>query len=73
MNFTFTAPEGRESEVRPLRVYKDDRQIISCWFSASLRERLVFLFYGRVWLFVEANSHPPVNLVVNKTVFKKES
>ncbi len=50
-----------DDECRPMAVWTDGRQCISCW-TGSWKERLKFLFSGRIWLCVITNSgtQPPV-------------
>lgn len=53
---------GTAEDVVDLAVYRNESEIISCW-RPSLRERLVILFRGRVWLRVSTpTTHPPVCL-----------
>jgi hypothetical protein len=35
----------------PLPVYRDKSQVISCWY-ATIRERIRFLFTGKLWLHI---------------------
>ena len=66
-NTTFVGPEG--SGIKPLPVYKDPDQIISQW-KGSLKDRLTFLFTGRLWLGVTGPTQPPVFLAIGK-LFEK--
>ncbi len=60
-----------DEECRPLHVFRDDKQCISCW-RPTWRERLSILWYGKVWLSViGGKTQPPVWLMGNKTAFEK--
>lgn len=49
-----------DEECSSLPVFNDGSQCISCW-RASWRERLAFLFHGRMWLSVLSGAtQPPV-------------
>jgi len=53
---------GADLDVVDLPVYRDGKEIISCW-RPSWRERLSILLRGRVWLLVVTpTTHPPVFL-----------
>jgi len=55
-------PEGMtDKECSPLPVWNGDSQrCISCW-KANLKERLLFLFTGKIWLWVwYGQTQPPV-------------
>lgn len=54
--------------IEPLRAWGDGWQITSCW-RPTLRERLSILLFGRVWLTVLGNAHPPVALTGSRTYF----
>lgn len=63
-----------DKECAPLPVYVSDTHVISCW-SATFWERLIFLFKGKLWLWVWTNSgtQPPVALDISDSPFVKES
>lgn len=72
-NKTLIKPSNMtEKECSSLDVFCDDRQCISLW-KATWRERLKFLLYGKIWVYVFSGvTQPPIALSTNKTVFKKE-
>lgn len=68
-NKTLLAPTGMDN-CDSLPVFTDGKQCISLW-RPTWRERLQFLFYGRLWVYVIGGStQPPIALVIDKTVFK---
>lgn len=61
-----------DEECKPLWVYTNGVECISCW-KMSFKQRLLALLYGRVWLSVySGQTQPPVWLDCDKTVFVKE-
>lgn len=49
-----------EEECGSLRIFTDGKQCISCW-RGDWKDRLKFLFTGKVWLkVVSGNNQPPV-------------
>jgi hypothetical protein len=38
---------------------------VSCWHFPSLKQRLKFLFTGKLWFYCIADSHPPISLAVD--------
>lgn len=61
-----------DEECKPLWVYTDGLQCISCW-KMSFKQRLLALLYGKVWLSVySGQTQPPVWLDCDKTVFVNE-
>jgi hypothetical protein len=67
---TLTKPKDMtDAECKPLSVYKDGTEIISCW-RPTWRERFSILFFGRVWLHVlTTKTHAPVFLEGKKNIF----
>lgn len=63
-------PSMTEEECGSLDVYADGAGWVSCW-RPSWRERLSVLLFGRVWLGVLGQSHPPMWVSGNRTVFAK--
>ena len=66
------APPADMPDCVSLKAYREANLILSCW-EMTWRERFSALFFGKAWLHVAANYHPPVALVVAKTQFEKES
>jgi hypothetical protein len=62
-NRTFVA-QGCEE----LPAYQDDHQIISCW-EMTFEDKIHALFFGKIWLAVVGDAHPPVWLAATRTVF----
>lgn len=61
-----------DEECHSLWVNTDDVECISCW-KLTLRQRLLVLLFGRIWLGVlSGSSQPPVWLDCDKTVFVKQ-
>jgi len=50
---------GATNDIKPLPVYQNDDEIISCW-KVSLKDKLKILFSGKVWLHVKGTTMPPV-------------
>lgn len=60
-----------DEECMPLPVYNDGKQCISCW-KASLKERIIFLLTGKIWLRILSGiTQPPVCVDVNYPWEKK--
>lgn len=65
----FRESNGKHQNIPTLRFRTPKGETISCW-QASLWERIIFLFTGRIWLAVISNNQPmPKNYF---TVRKKE-
>ena len=71
-------PEGMtDKECSPLPVWNGDGQrCISCW-KANLKERLLFLFTGKMWLWIwYGQTQPPVCVDImhpfKKSFFKEK-
>ena len=61
-----------DEECSPLPIFSDGKNCISCW-RGSWKERLKFLLYGKVWIYVMSGKiQPPIAIDVNKTVFKRK-
>lgn len=59
-NKTFTKPEGwTDEECRPLPVFQNDQQIISCW-EVTDEDIEKMKKTKRIWLQIWANGQPPV-------------
>ena len=71
-NATLQKPESMtDEECKPLPIFRNDKQCISCW-CPTFKERLSVLLHGKVWLSVfSRNTQPPVWLLGEKTVFDK--
>jgi hypothetical protein len=72
-NKVLTKPESMtDEECSPLHVFNDGSNNISCW-SANLKERLVFLFTGKMWLNVlSGHTQPPVWLCCDQRPFLEQ-
>lgn len=58
-----------DEECKPLWVFSDGEQCISCW-KMNWKQRLSALFFGKVWLSVLfGETQPPVWLDCCNTVF----
>lgn len=65
--------EMSDEDCKPLWVYTDGQQCISCW-RPSFWQRLQILAFGRVWLCVlTGQTQPPVWLDGRRSVFQKEA
>ena len=66
-------PKGMtDEECGTLPVYTDGKNCVSCW-KMSWKERIKAILFGRIWLYVwSGKTQPPVSLLCDKTVFKKE-
>lgn len=61
-----------DKECKPLWVYSDGEQCISCW-KLGWKERIFALIFGNIWLSVlGGQTQPPVWIDSRKTVFEKE-
>lgn len=67
-NLLPTAPEDAPN-VRDLPCYRDNNGVISCW-QLTAAEMAEVARAGRVWLHVQARTHPPV-YVGGVSPFKK--
>jgi len=62
-NFTYKRPENlTEEQCRDLPCFRCSTHTVSCW-EFPFRDRLRFLFTGRLWLYLMMNGHPPVALM----------
>lgn len=60
-----------EHEMKDMRVWTDNKMCISCW-KATWKERLSFLLFGKVWVYVlSGGTQPPVALSVDRNIFTK--
>lgn len=60
-----------DDECGGLWCYQGDNQCISAW-TATLWERVKFLFHGRIWIGVlSGKTQPPIWLDCTKTIFKE--
>ncbi len=72
-NCTYKAPDGKSTiTIKDLKVYKDSKQIISCW-KFSLWDKIKLLFTGKLYLGVLGYSQPPVWIHVDNPFVDKES
>jgi len=70
-NKTFLRPESMtDDQCRPLRVYQDDKYIISKW-KLTFFERIQILFSGIIWLCVHANYTPPISVDLKNPFIEK--
>lgn len=61
-NFTYTTPpEMTKEECGDLPCFRSENRTISCW-EFSWRDRLRFLWTGKMWLLLISSGHPPVCL-----------
>lgn len=69
-NRNLTKPQNMtDEECGSLWVYTDSNQCVSCW-KLSLWQRLLVLFFGKIWLGVlSGGTQPPVWMTAGKTVF----
>jgi hypothetical protein len=66
---TLKMPAGHEGHDLP--TWTDGKEVLSCW-RAGWRERLIFLFTGRVWLWVMSGAtQPPVCVTVEEPAWTK--
>ena len=73
-NKNLLKPEGMtDEECGSLPVFTDGTQCISLW-QMTWRERLSALFFGKVWLSIySGQTQPPVWLMAEREIFKKEN
>ena len=72
-NKTYTRPSSMTpDECEDLRTFSNEEVIISLW-TTSLRERLSILLFGRIWLTILGNVHPPVSLVGERNRFEEST
>lgn len=69
VNIVLGAPKGLESEVEPVEAFTDGNQTITLW-KMGVRERLIVLFTGRVWLSCMGQTMPPSYLKVGRMFLK---
>ena len=55
---------GRVEDMEAVR--GNDGALWSCWKSESLRERISFLIFGKVWIGIRSERLPAVSLVVSR-------
>ena len=63
-----------EEECGTLPIYRDLKAgcCISCW-RPSIRERLSFLFFGRLWIRVYSGvTQPPIAMSAERSIFVRE-
>lgn len=66
---TLQMPPGMPGVELP--TWTDGKQVLSCW-RAGWRERLTFLFTGRIWLWVmSGHTQPPVCVTVEEPRWTK--
>jgi hypothetical protein len=70
-NAVLRPPYGRP-DIKNLVVLKADGQALSCW-KMSPWERIKALIFGKVWLSVLGDHHPPVWLICDKDAFEKRT
>jgi hypothetical protein len=60
-------PDMTDEECKSLPVFADSEKVVSCW-RASIKERLVFLFKGILWIWISTPSgtQPPIAPVILK-------
>jgi len=69
-NFILKKPPTMEEECKDLPAFKTDNYILSCW-SRSFFQRLKFLIFGKLWVWVYTpTSQPPIALTIERTPFK---
>jgi hypothetical protein len=67
---TLGPPRG-QTDVDPLPIWDDGKQLISKW-KMSWAERLSALLFGTVWLQVRSSyTQPPVALTVTRQIFER--
>lgn len=65
---TLQPPPGMK-DCDPLDVWSDGEHCVSLW-RPTLMERLKFLWYGKLWVFVHSgHTQPAIALSVEKSVF----
>ncbi len=64
-------PTMTDEECRPLPVFRDGVNVVSCW-RPSWRERLSILFFGRVWLaLMSGTTQPPAYVAGQRTYLQR--
>jgi len=59
-NFNWTRPSNMtDEECGSLPTFRDGTQSISCW-KMTWKERFWALLFGKAWLYVTGQFHPPV-------------
>ncbi len=59
-----------EDDSQSLPVWNDGTQCVSCW-KPTIRERLIILFGGNVWLGVQSGkTQPPVFITAERVFYK---
>lgn len=71
-NKCLTKPDGMtDEECGSLWVHCDGVECVSCW-KMSLKDRLLALLFGKIWLFVMfGETQPPVSVYCGRTAFEK--
>lgn len=70
-NKVLTAPAGNTDVVDDLAVWTDGKECVSCW-KLSLKERLMALLFGRVWVAVLfGNTQPPIYIEASRDFFEE--
>lgn len=74
MNRTFTEPKNwSEAEsCLDLPAYDNGKQLISCW-KGTWKDRIRYLFTGKIWLWVWARQPPPVSLDTRLPFIRKHN
>ena len=65
-NFTYRSPAGMEESCGDLPCFRAVGIAISCWSFPSIKQRIRFLFTGKIWFTVIGLGHPPIALSVLK-------
>ena len=72
-NLTLGKPTGMtDEECQSLHVLEDGGEYLSLW-RMSWRERLSAVVFGRAWLCVRGDGHPPVWIRVKRDIFDQPS
>lgn len=61
-NFKLVPPKGMEDECDALEVFRDDRQIISCWQLTHEEMLEFFKNGGKLWIYVIGRTAPPIGV-----------
>lgn len=70
---TMLVPEHKSpSPEQPLPVHDNGRIRVALW-KGSWKDRLLFLLWGRLWLFTVGESHPPQTMSTYPDPFVKEN
>lgn len=63
-------PPEKVPNCESLPVWSDGHQCVSCW-KLSLRDRLIALIFGKVWIAVlSGHTQPPIALSVERKYFR---